>query len=189
MPFLVSFWASCRAPVNAIPCCCASALFSQSRRSTFPSALPPLLRTSRLSSELYARWITMAPFFHLTVTHRPRYASASFWEASSVLATVWGLQSTKACTEESAKTPVRILLIDLIWFLKTYTVVFMDESTRLRLIAWFTVFLSPPKPQVKTDSPSMHNFAKYGLEYWLLNPLWLLKGWLYPPGCGQVMLW
>lgn len=56
---------SCRA-VNVISCCCAFAQVSCSPpRSTFPSALPPLLSTltSRLQSELYAHWIKTAPFF------------------------------------------------------------------------------------------------------------------------------
>lgn len=61
----------------------------------------------------------------------------------------------------------RCFLICLIQLLETHTVVFMEESTKPRLIAWFTVlfFFSPSKPQVKINSPLMYNFAKYGFEY------------------------
>jgi hypothetical protein len=155
----MSFWASCRAPVNTI-----SWLLPSSPALPGPPTLAlshaPLRRPSPLDKH--------GSFSHLMETHRPTYAPPSFWEASDTLATVWGLQSTKTCPEKSAaKTQARALLIDLIWLLETYTVVFMDESTRLRLIAWFTVFFSPPKPQVKINSPSMHNFSK--IWSWILT--------------------
>lgn len=115
------------------------------------------------------------------VTHSPTRTCRSFQDVCRRLAMIWGLYSTAYPVEKSpTETQGTVLLIDLPWLLETHRVILMDESTNPRLIAWFSTLISLSKPQAKINSPSIYNFAKCAFAYWLLNLLWLLKGWLHP---------
>lgn len=117
------------------------------------------------------------PFFN-----SPIYASPSFWEVWRTLVTHEACRAPRT-EKRAARTQDGILLIYLIRFLETCTSGFHGRINQPKINSLVYHALSSFQATSQNKLTLSAQLCKYGFEYWLLNPLWLLKGWRYPPGC------